>query len=183
MTDLNQARLKELLEYAPDTGDLFWLPRPLDAFPSLNAWAAWNARYSGAKAGTILSNGYLALKLNGLPRKAHRIIWCLFHGECAAYPECEIDHINGNKLDNRITNLRRVSHSENCRNRKKYKSNSSGVMGVSWNRFTQKWTAYIGQGGKNHLLGGFNTFEEACTARSTAERDLGYHVNHGREAA
>jgi len=126
----------------------------------------------GQEAGNFCKNGYRRVRFDGEPYQTHRIIWKLLYGEDPA----EIDHINGNRSDNRITNLRSVCHYENMRNMKKMPSNSSGVTGVFWCKDRSKWGAFIGK--KN--LGRFDRFEDAVAARKQAEEEYGYHPNHGR---
>jgi hypothetical protein len=96
------------------------------------------------------------------------------------WPEGEIDHINGNRQDNRIENLRDVPRSLNQRNSKLQNNNRSGVSGVFWR--ANRWEAriYLVSGQRKHL-GRFKTFEEAVAVRKQAEMECGYHENHGRQ--
>jgi len=127
----------------------------------------------GREAGTFCKHtGYRKVYFDRRVYYTHRLIWKLLYGED---PE-EIDHINGNRSDNRITNLRSVCHYENMRNSKQYSGNTSGVTGVSWCKDRPKWRAGIG--GK--VLGDFDRFEDAVAARKQAEKEYGYHPNHGR---
>jgi len=103
---------------------------------------------------------------------AHRVAWALHYGE---WPKHEIDHINGNKRDNRIQNLRDVPHLLNQRNRGLRADNTSGADGVSWMK-AGFWRVTVA--GK--YLGIFKDFEAAVAARKSAEQAHGYHVNHGR---
>lgn len=91
-----------------------------------------------------------------------------------------IDHINGVKSDNRISNLRDVPHDENQRNRCAPKCNSSGVVGVCRDKETGKWQSYISRDGERFNLGRFNDSDAAVAARKSAERLYGFHENHGR---
>lgn len=122
-------------------------------------------------AGHLNSRGYVQIHFDGQSFWAHRLIWKLVHGYD---PEC-IDHVNGDPSDNRVSNLRSVTHQGNARNRKRPKHNSSGKTGVQRGR-ADKWRAKIG----GHSLGSFDTFAEAATARDRAEAAHGYHQNHGR---
>ena len=126
----------------------------------------------GQEAGTFCEDGYRYIRVDRKKYLAHRIAWKLLYGED---PE-EIDHINGNRSDNRITNLRSVSRLENMRNRKRASHNTSGVTGVCWYKNRSKWRAYISE----ELLGDFDKFEDAVAARKQAEKEYGYHPNHGR---
>lgn len=107
----------------------------------------------------------------GKSMPAHRIIWEMVYGEC---PDV-IDHINGDKHDNRLVNLRNVDRAENMRNRKLNKRNKSGINGVS-TRKDGKWLVVI----RTKYIGLFDNFFEACCARKSAEYKAGFHENHGR---
>ncbi len=97
---------------------------------------------------------------------AHRIAWVLHYGE---WPKGQIDHIDGNGLNNRLVNLRDVSHAENQRNQKLHSRNKSGYRGVSLDRKTGKWQAHIWANGKRLYLGRFDTALAAGEARTAAE--------------
>lgn len=127
----------------------------------------------GREAGTFCKDiGYRKVHFDGQIYYTHRLIWKLLYGE----DPLEIDHINGNRSDNRITNLRSVSRLENMRNAKRRSSNASGVTGVFWLKDRSKWRAYISK----KTLGEFNKFEDAVAVRKQAEKEYGYHPNHGR---
>ena len=96
----------------------------------------------------------------------HRVIWAMVYGD---WPKGQIDHIDGNGLNNRIQNLRDVTHSENQRNKRLQSRNKSGHSGVTWYKPTQKWQAFISVDGKQKHLGHFGTVEEAAAARVAAE--------------
>jgi hypothetical protein len=106
----------------------------------------------------------------------HRIIWIMQYNE---HP-IEIDHINGNRLDNRLNNLRACSHAENHKNVKRPTHNSSGITGVAWHKQAEKWRAFITIKQKQKHLGLFSTKEEAIQCRKIAETKYGFHSNHGR---
>lgn len=183
MAELTFAEISKLLKYEPETGKLFWLPRPVEMFsdgghPAKWNCDKWNAKHSGREAFyTIDGKGYRCGAINGKRYLAHRVIWLLAHAE---WPKLHIDHINGVRTDNRIQNLRDVSNAENHRNTRLQKSNKSGVSGVSQISKTKKWRARIVSGGAKIHLGHFDTFEEAVLAKKDAEERYGYHPNHGR---
>ena len=178
--DLTVKTLRELLDYDPDTGILKWKIRNEKYFISDERQAkSWNARYAGKNALTAIDqHGYNRGAVLGQTYAAHRIIWFWMTGE---WPE-NIDHINGNRTDNRWENLRSVGRLENQKNMKLSKANTSGRTGVSWYKRAGKWTAVIFANGKNMHLGYFDDFEAACEMRSVAERNYLFHENHGRAA-
>ena len=168
---------KECLDYHPETGVLSWKVRPKAHFSTEKRWKIWNTRYAGKEAGTPAHNGYLQIVLKPKFFLAHRLAWFVFHGR---WPAFHIDHINGIKNDNRIANLREATHSENCMNTAKKKSNTSGSKGVFWHKAANKWGASIGFNGKNINLGVFNTIEEAVNSvRSAREQYHSSFANHG----
>lgn len=178
-----QTYLNECLRYEPDTGKLFWRERPVSHFRDGKQTAqhncnAWNGAYADREAFTATSlNGYATGCLDRIIYRAHRIIWKMVRG----YDPQDIDHINGDRRDNRLINLRAVSRRENMRNSRLRSNNKSGVVGVSRAK-SGKWTAQI-KGGSQQWLGRFDTFEEAVEARRDAEREIGFHPNHGRSVA
>lgn len=133
---------------------------------------------SGNIAGTLALNGYVTIGIDKKRYYAHRIIWEMLHGIIPA--NAQIDHINGNRSDNRICNLRIVSNHENSKNQKKKVSNSSGFTGVSWDSQTQRWRAHITIDGKTKSLGRYSDELEALKARKRAEVKYSFHENHGR---
>ena len=162
--------LRQRLRYEPETGRLFW--REYVGFSM-----RWNSKYPGREAGIINPRGYLRVCVDCVVHQAHRIIWAMHYGE---WPDGEIDHIDGNKINNKIENLRSVSRVENGRNLALPKDNTSGVIGVSWHKQRKKWIARIKANGTYHYLGLFSNFDDAITARKNAEVRYGFHSNHGR---
>ena len=128
---------------------------------------------NGEIANAKHSKGYLCVG----KYLAHRVAWFLYYG---CEPIGQIDHINQNKTDNRIVNLRCVSNRENHRNMPIQKNNKSGLMGVHFSRLKSKWVSYIKVDGKRIHIGSFSGFFDACCARKSAESKLGFHLNHGK---
>lgn len=173
--------LRALLAYNPETGELTWLPRGGEFFkntsqsPEHNA-AAWNAKFAGKPA--LIANGGDGYKGGSIFNRkyiAHRVAWAIYYGE---WPVGHVDHINHNRTDNRISNLRVVTRVENMRNAKIRQDNSSGVTGVCWDAARGKWRAEI-NGVRRTMLGRFDSLDDAVAARKAAERLHGYHENHG----
>jgi len=166
---ITQKQLKKILDYDPETGVFTWKHRP-------GAGKAWNSRFAGKKAGCN-DNGYVRILFSGKQYLAHRLAFLFVYGE---FPPEQVDHINGVRSDNRMVNIRRATGTENNRNIKKPKTNISGVVGVSWVVSVQKWRAGIHSGNRYINLGNHVDFFNAVCARKSAERRLGYHINHGQ---
>lgn len=161
-----------------DTGKLFWKARPVALFKDHRASKIWNTRYAGQEAFTADNgHGYRCGQINGRRYQAHRVIWLLHSGE---WPCDQIDHINGDRQDNRLVNLREASSSENHKNQRVSSNSTSGVCGVRWHTRDKKWNAHITIDGKANSLGYFALMEDAIAARKAAEARLGFHPNHGR---
>lgn len=174
--DIEPNQLKNLFSYDYETGLLKWKRRPVEMFCDERSWKIWNTRYAGKE---ITSNrrGYVGLRMFGKNYFAHRVIWALHYGE---WPKNQVDHINGISSDNRIENLRDVENSINHRNTKLPSNNTSGRIGVCFNKQTRKWRADITVNKKYIFIGLFDTFEAACAAREAVEKENGFLVTHGR---
>lgn len=177
--------IRQLLRYEPETGKLFWLPRGPEWFNgggnggARAAANAWNARYAEKEAITAKNgNGYLAGLVLSQRLPAHRIIWALVFEE---WPKSSIDHIDHDRTNNRIGNLRAATVADNARNLTRRSDNSTGVTGVFWNKKSQRWTANIRVDGKLIHLGYFPSVDAAANARAAANIRYGFHHNHGAE--
>lgn len=174
------ATLKDLLVYDPETGVLVWKERALSMCKTEGHRTRWNGQYANKPAGTTCKHsGYVILDVFAQPHRAHRVIFALMTGD---WPKGQIDHINGNRADNRWANLRDVSKKENGKNQKRSMLNKSGVTGVFWEARARKWRVKINDDKKIHWLGYFHDLEDAVAARKAAEIKFGYHENHGRAA-
>lgn len=119
----------------------------------------------GSKAGTLTNPGYWAISINGKPYLAHRLAWFYVYG---TWPKDQIDHINRNRADNRISNLREATCSQNLRNTKRRSNNTSGHKGVNWSKIAKKWQSTIRIDGKRQHLGYYHELEDASTAYQVA---------------
>ena len=164
MRDLTVDLLNELFEYDKETGDLIWKVRKAQSVKV------------GDIAGYLQSTGYKRLKINAKAYLVHRIVFLMHKG----YLPKTIDHINGDRLDNRIENLRAVTANQNQHNRKLNSNNTSGFKGVSWCKTHKHWRAAVKLEGKKIHLGLFKTPEEADAVVRKAREELhGTFANHG----
>lgn len=167
--------LRQRLAYAPDTGALTWLH-------CAGIRATWNTKFAGRQAGYVMpSTGYVTVSINNARYLAHRVAWAIHFGEDPL--TAEIDHINGDRQDNRIANLRCVSRRVNARNQALRTNNTSGRLGVYWEDCRRRWHAQIMVDGNCIFLGRYCEYSEAVSAREAAEIQHAFHENHGRRAA
>lgn len=146
--------------YDGDSGKLIWKWRPRHLFKTDLAWVSVNGRQSGTEAGTP-SNGYLAARIDYKQYKVHRIIWEMMNGPI---PDgYQIDHIDGNRMNNVLSNLRLATPSQQVMNRGLFKNNTSGYKGVSKcsGKHRKGWIASIVMDGKQKNYGPFETPEDA----------------------
>ncbi len=163
--------MNELLRYEPETGRLFWKPRPRSLFPNDRLYRSWNSANSEKEALTALTaGGYRHGSFRGKFFLAHRVAWLLAKGR---WPDGLLDHIDRNKLNNRICNLREASKALNAINSKMSRRNTSGVRGVSWDKKNRQWQVRIKVDSKVKFLGRFDTIKEAGDARKEAIIKLG----------
>lgn len=168
------------LSYDRETGVFFWKERGVEEFSCEGRWKAWNKRFCGQPAGTQCT-GYVSISVqhDGARHRllAHRAAWAIENG---AWPLGEIDHIDGDRANNRIENLRHVTRHDNTKNRALPSNNTSGCIGVIWGKDRGLWSARIKVEGKTIHLGRFKQIEDAVAARKAAEGIYGFHENHGR---
>ena len=159
MTRINSDDIRDHLRYEPDTGKFLWKD----------------------EAGCIAANGYRYIKVRQKLRLAHRMAWAFYYGE---EPDGLVDHINGDRLDNRIENLRLATHSQNGANAKRHSRNTSGYKGVSRvvkrGEWTGRWQASITVRNKQMNLGAYATREDAHAAYlRAAQAHYGDFANSG----
>lgn len=125
-----------------------------------------NRVLAGSAAGHLRPDGYIQIGFEGQPFLAHQLAWLHTHG---VLPTAEIDHVDGNRGNNRLRNLREATHTENMQNKAMYKNNKSGHPGVYWNARTCKWYASIRTRGQMIHLGHFQDLSYAISARTDAK--------------
>lgn len=129
----------------------------------------------GIKQGSKSEHGYIRIYINGKIYLAHRIAWLYVYG---VMPE-QIDHINHNRADNRIKNLRNIAYAENSKNKTLSKNNKTGVSGIYFDKKRESFKVQIKSNGKNIFFGRYKDFEKAVSVRNSAYKELGFHPNHG----
>lgn len=154
---LTKERVLELLRYEPETGKFYWV----------------NSRYSnrnGTEAGSLRKSGYVFLSIDGFQYLAHRVAWLVTHGE---WPADGLDHRDGVRSHNWISNLRPADASQNLQNQRvAHKRGRSGLLGVSWSVSHKKWLATIMVDGKRHYLGRYASKDFAHAAYLQAKARL-----------
>lgn len=170
---ITQDYLKVRLTYDSETGKFTWNRPPLDR----KDISAYSCKFAGLLAGSANKEGYIQIKLDGEIYRAHRLAILYMTG---ANPLSQVDHINGDRSDNRFVNLRCVNNKENLRNQKRRSNNTSGRTGVSWLKSLSKWQAQIVNDGKIKYLGVYENFDDAVFARKQAEKYFSFHENHDR---
>lgn len=165
MSNVDIETLKRRLDADFDAGSFVW--RECSEMS-----VQWNAKNAGKPAFCSLNNrGYLMGRINKKAFSAHRVAWALFYGE---WPSGQIDHINGDPLDNRIKNLRIVTNAENSRNFKLRIGNKTGVSGVRLLKCGKRYVAQIKVDYKPIHLGTFACIDDAIAARTAAEAKYGF---------
>ena len=150
MTSVSE--IKNCVKYDPSSGQIFRIS-------------------TGKQIGSKTKGKYISVHINGKPIRGHIVAWAITHGEI---PKSVIDHINGDKADNRICNLRSVTQGENLKNKSKYKNNKTGVSGVYFEKRNGKYRARLGHGKNVIHIGRFTELSEAKTAIELARKKHGY---------
>lgn len=149
---LTVSDVSALLNYDPDTGVL--------------RWRCQRGRVAaGSSAGNVSDNGYVIVRIHGKNHRAHRLGWLLTHG---VWPSKQIDHVDGDRANNRLSNLREATNAENQRNARRRVDNTSGAKGVTWHKQHEKWNARIFLGGAHRSLGLFADKGAAIAAYEAA---------------
>ncbi len=170
--DLTVERLREVLDYDPETGVFIWKFRPETS-------KVWNVRFAGKQAGTIhrsRSNSYRCIRLAGVTYKAHRLAWLYVNG---VFPPNQIDHRDGDGLNNPVANLREAPGGINHTNAAIPRNNSSGVCGVHWSEDGRKWVAMVRKDRKKYRIGLFTNLADAEASVIAKRAELGFSPTHG----
>ena len=149
---------RDLLSYDPDTGLMTWKARPRQYFKREKDVAWWNGKYAGTVAGTMDGRGYLQVTIFAKLYLTHRLIWLM---ETGSWPSDDIDHVNGNRTDNRLSNLREATRRQNCANQRARKV---GLKGAYYKPANRKWQSAIRIDGKQFYLGLYDSEQEAHAA-------------------
>lgn len=164
-SDITQVLLKEYLDYSPTTGELIWIKKP-----SKRA----NLR---SRAGSLIpKTGYRSITLFGKSYPEHHVVWLWYHGYWSAQ---QLDHIDHNRSNNAISNLREVTIQENAMNRTRRKNTRTDEAGIWFNRRSQRYVAEITRQGKKVYQASFIDVEDAIIQRKLKLVELGFHENHG----
>lgn len=150
------SELAEWIDYNPCTGELSWKKDR-------------GNKKRGEATGCKDKYGYLLIRFDKKLLKAHRVAFALYHKR---WPDCDIDHRNGIRDDNKISNLREANRQQNAMNQSLRRDNTSGHKGVHWRKIERKWWAQIQLGGKCKSLGLYDDINDAINARHKAELEL-----------
>ena len=168
MMQLSQTELKSLLLYNSLNGEFTW-----------SKCKNKNQVKIGDRAGHVSkAHGYETIKINGKDYRSHRLVFLYVNG---AMPAGEVDHVNQNRSDNRLENLRIVTTQDNLKNKSMMKNNSSGFNGVNWNKNYNKFEVRISVNKKSVFIGRFKCLIDAVSERIKANIKYGFHKNHGKK--
>ncbi|AIX74659.1 HNH endonuclease signature motif containing protein [Mixta calida] len=158
---LTRDRLIDVLDYSPETGLFIWRKK-------------LSARGAVGKVAGTKSYGYITINIDGVRYFAHRLAWLYFYEE---WPKQEIDHIDRNRENNSISNLRDVNRVVNALNTGTRSDSTTGMKGVTFCKQRNLWQAQINLSGKNITLGRFKTIDEAAIAYKSANMVADYLIN------
>lgn len=156
---ITQERLKEVLDYDPETGIFRWLKKISDKNVVGNV-AGWEEG----------KDGYIVISIYGIKYKAHLLAWLYTYG---VWPSKFLDHRDTVKSNNRISNLREATKSQNNVNKGLMSNNTSGYKGITFDKYTNRWKCRLSFNGKTYDLGRYDSPKEAAKAYDKAS--LKYH--------
>ena len=183
---ITQKYLKECVDYDEFSGILYWKCRSLNHFNCERICNSWNAKFAGEVCGSIrrekrksAGTKYIEITLteNGTRKTyfAHRLIWLYMIGE---FPE-QVDHIDGDGLNNKWKNLKLATNIENSMNCRMSKNNTSGFNGISWHKRDEVWSVSIRINGNLIHGGSFTNINDAISKREQLNINYGFHPLHG----
>jgi hypothetical protein len=173
--EITQDFAKECFNYCPATGEIVWKVRPAHHFAQARRMRAFNTRCAGKIAGTAdPTTGYLRISIGQIKVYAHQVAFLYQTGQIPK----TIDHKDGNKRNNKWSNLRECDTSKNLKNCFLYASNTTGFVGVYKKR--NKWKSSLQSCGKYYSLGVFEKIEDAVAARNAASEKHGFTGRHGQ---
>lgn len=178
MDRLDLKLFNECFTYDTTEYKLIWKVRPLSHFSTEGQWRLFNKRFPGKEAGYVKKDGktsYRLVKINGITIAAHRVIYCILHSTTDIE---EIDHIDGNGLNNSPSNLRSVSRHVNSMNQRLSERNKTGICGVCWCESFSMFCATYRDNGKPKYVKFDNLFDAACW-RKSYELGQPFGKNHG----
>jgi len=149
--------LNSIFRLDSDTGELFW------------AASNCHSVKVGSVAGSLKPCGYRTIEILGKNYRCHRIVYAIYHGK---HPDGQIDHIDGNNLNNKPSNLRLANSAQNSQNRKKQSDNTSGHKNVYWFEKNKKWNVRISAFGKSYYFGAYLHIEDAVKVAKEKRKDL-----------
>lgn len=163
---MTQGKLMSFLTYDSEAGIFY-----------RNITTSSNAK-EGEICGNITYNGYVRISVDGKRYLAHSLAWLYIYGEM---PKTQIDHINHNRKDNRISNLRVCTQAENTRNASIRKDNTSGISGIYFDKKRNVWKVQIKKDSEIGFYGRYKDIEDAIKVRNAVYKELGFHENHGKK--
>ncbi len=161
---MTQETLKSKLTYDQNTGIFKWI-------------TTTGSSKKNKTAGCLKKSGYTMIQINKMQYYAHRLAWLYMEG---VFPK-EIDHKNQDRSDNRISNLREVTRTENNKNKSRFKNTKNKYPGVTYIKKRDKYQVYIGINGRPLFIGLFQKEEEAIEAKKKAEKKHGFYNNHSKK--
>ena len=161
---ISKKELTDLVTYNKVTGEFYWKKAKRGVSVS---------KPMGSRRSNGCGNTYIKMRIVGYENYAHRLAFIYMNGSAPDF----VDHIDGDGENNAWSNLRAVTKSENGKNSKRSKANTTGVTGIY--RYGDRWRSYIYSNGRNTFLGCFDDKFEAICRRKSAERFFDFHMNHG----
>lgn len=158
---LTQQRLKELVSYDPNTGIMKWRNVSINRVKPFT------------EIGHTTKSGYIRCSIDSKKYMVHLLAWLYMYGK---FPEHMLDHVNRNRSDNRISNLRQATVKQNNENLCQRGHNTSGHRGVTWHKSAKKWMASVTHNKKQIYLGLFNDVLEAAKAAENKRNELFTHL-------